>query len=81
MWLAFKSFISGNMAKLLELLAALGAGAAVAIGIYQQGKRSEKVDELTRVNKAQERAHDIEDKNRAELRPGDAAQRLRDEWS
>lgn len=81
MWLAFKAFFSSNVAKITEILAAVATGTAVVIGIFRQGQKSEKNAEMQRVNKEGAAAHEIEDKNRANLADGDAAGKLQSDWS
>ena len=80
MWAIVKGFISANFARLVEILAIIGAGTAAVTGIYRAGKKNEQVDELKQVSKEQEMAHGIENDNR--LRPnGAASDELRDDWS
>lgn len=81
MWAAIRVFFSSNAAKLIELFAAVATGAAVVTGIFRQGVKSEKVDEMQQVNKEEAQAHEVEDKNRATLADGDAAGKLRTDWS
>lgn len=81
MWAAVRLFFSANMARVIELFAALLAGVAVVIGIFQAGKRSAKVEELQQINKQVGQAHAIENSNRADLADGAAAGKLRTDWS
>lgn len=81
MWTIVKSFFGGLSTKTLEILGGIVTVAAVLTGVYSAGKKSEKTDELEQVQKESTSARNIEDKNRVELRDGDAAQRLRDKWS
>lgn len=81
MWAAVKAFVSGNIAKLLEILGIVGAAIAAVTGIYEAGKKAEKADESNSVLKDEGEAHAIEDKNRATLRDGDAAGKLQSDWS
>lgn len=81
MWTAIKSFVGGLSTGTLQILGAIATGVAVLTGVYSAGKKSQKTDDLTKINKESADARNIEDKNRVELRDGDAAQRLRDRWS
>lgn len=64
------------------------AGVAIAAAlyamwgtIYTSGRKAEKVDGLVKQVKTIGKVHEIQDKNRATLRDGDAVGRLRESWS
>lgn len=81
MWTAFKLFFSTNTARIMEWLAIAAAAIGTVIAIFTAGKKSARADALEKQVKQVEGAHEIENENRANLRDGDAAKRLRDEWS
>lgn len=80
MWAIIKTFFLNNVAKIVEITAAVGGSIVAILTIFNAGKKSEQVKELRAVNKEVEDAHDIEDKNRV-LPDGAAADKLRENWS
>jgi hypothetical protein len=81
MWAVIKAFFTNNAIRVLEILVAvLGAVGAVA-AIYRSGEKAQEAKQLELDLKRAGEANAIHDKNRAELSDGDAAKRLRDEWS
>lgn len=81
MWLVIRAFIKTNALKIAGYVAVAFSVLGIAFGIRQSGKNAARVDALEKQAKNVGKSHDIEDKNRANLRDGDAANRLRDKWS
>lgn len=81
MWGAVKLFFSNNVSRIIEGLGIIAAFLGIVAAIFNAGKKSEKADEIVGELKQVKNAHEIEDKNRANLHDGDAADKLRKDWS
>lgn len=77
-WAAVKAFFSANVVWVV--VAAFLAGGGVLLTAVQWGKDIERGAGAKRVTKQVGRAHAIEDKNRANLRDGDAVLQLQQHW-
>lgn len=80
MWTVIKSFFGGISAQVWGVLTAIAAGAIAVTAIFQQGKKSQSVDELKTVAKDEQQAQVIRNNN-ATLGSNAAAKQLSDRWS
>lgn len=81
MWLIIKSFVSANTAKVMEWAAIIGGAILAVMTIFNAGKKAEKASALQYELDLVGKAHDVENKNKAELHDGDAAHKLQSDWS
>ena len=81
MWMLIKAFFASNMARIIQWLGIALAALGVVASIYRSGGKAERVKQLEEDLKSGRESNEIRDKNRSELGDGDAARRLRDEWS
>lgn len=80
MWLILKNFISANTAKVMEWAAIIGGALLAVLAIFNAGKKAEKSDALQMELDLVGKAHEIEDKNKAQPN-GAAADKLLSDWS
>jgi hypothetical protein len=81
MWAIIKAFFTANAMRIAGIAMAGLSILGVLLGARQAGKNAERAEALEKQSKQVRRSHEIEDKNRAALRDGDAGERLRDKWS
>lgn len=81
MFALIKAFFAGSGAKILEWLGIIGGVLGAFGAIYRAGQKAEAAKGLVVQQKEIGVAHEIEDKNRANLPDGGAAQQLRDKWT
>lgn len=81
MWQIIKTFITTNILRIAAYVLASISIIGLLFNVRQSGKNAERVANLEKQSKDVRKSHDIEDKNRASLRDGDASERLRHEWS
>jgi len=61
----------------IAVLSALG----ILLAARRAGRNAERVDALEKQSENVSKSHEVQDKNRRTLADGDAAERLRDDWS
>ncbi len=78
---ALKSFLTTNAVRLAGWFIAALSLLGILFSARNAGRNAERMGELEQQSENVSKAHAIQDNNRRTLADGDAAQRLRDDWS
>ncbi len=78
---AIKAFFTTNALRVAGWIMTALSVFGVLLAARRAGRNAERVEALEKQSENVSKSHEIQDKNRRTLADGDAAQRLRDEWS
>lgn len=78
---AIKAFFTTNALRVAGWIMAALSVFGVLLAARRAGRNAERVESLEKQSENVSKSHEIQDKNRRTLADGDAAKRLRDEWS
>lgn len=78
---AIKAFFTTNALRVAGWIMAALSVFGVLLAARRAGRNAERVEALEQQSENVSKSHEIQDKNRRTLADGDAAKRLRDEWS
>jgi hypothetical protein len=78
---AFKAFFTTHALRVAGWCMAALSALGILLAARRAGRNAERVDALEKQSENVSKSHEIQDKNRRTLADGDAAKRLRDDWS
>ncbi len=78
---SIKAFFTTNALRVAAWCMAALSCLGILLAARRAGRNAERVDALEMQSKNVRKSHEVQDKNRRTLADGDAAKRLRDEWS
>ncbi len=78
---ALKAFFTTNALLVAGWCIAVLSALGILLAARRAGRNAERVDALEKQSENVSKSHEVQDKNRRTLADGDAAKRLRDEWS
>lgn len=76
-----KAFFTTNALRVAGWMMAALSFLGILLAARRAGRNAERVDALEKQSQNVSKSHEIQDKNRRTLADGDAAKRLRDDWS
>ncbi len=78
---ALKAFFTTNALRVAGWCMAALSVFGILLAARRAGRNVERVEALEKKSENVSKSHEIQDKNRRTLADGDAAERLRDDWS
>lgn len=81
MMAALKAFFATNALRVTGWCMAVLSALGILLAARRAGRNAERVEALEKQSENVSKSHEIQDKNRRTLADGDAAKRLRDDWS
>lgn len=78
---ALKAFFTTNAMRVVGWCMAVLSALGILLAARRAGRNAERVEALEKQSENVSKSHEIQDKNRRTLADGDAAERLRDDWS
>ena len=81
MMAAIKAFLTTNALRVAGWCMAVLSALGILLAARRAGRNAERVDALEKQSENVSKSHEVQDKNRRTLADGDAAKRLRDDWS
>ena len=78
---ALKAFFATNALRVAGWCMAVLSAFGILLAARRAGRNAERVEALKKQSENVSKSHEIQDKNRRTLADGDAAERLRDDWS